>query len=64
MVLTDIFRRADKDDNGRLSVQEFENYFGDDYLSHDEMPELYKQIDADHSGFLDIDEVISTYPGF
>ncbi|XP_067410766.1 N-terminal EF-hand calcium-binding protein 3 [Emydura macquarii macquarii] len=45
----DIFRRADKNDDGKLSFEEFKNYFADGILSSEELWELFSGIDRRHS---------------
>ncbi|XP_008566421.1 PREDICTED: N-terminal EF-hand calcium-binding protein 3 [Galeopterus variegatus] len=41
-----VFRRADKNDDGKLSFEEFQNYFADGVLSPGELWELFSGIDA------------------
>uniref|UniRef100_A0A0G2JWW3 N-terminal EF-hand calcium-binding protein 3 n=1 Tax=Rattus norvegicus TaxID=10116 RepID=A0A0G2JWW3_RAT len=41
----DVFRRADKNDDGKLSFEEFQNYFADGVLSSAELRELFSGID-------------------
>ncbi|MEJ1278944.1 hypothetical protein NN561_009869 [Cricetulus griseus] len=42
----DVFRRADKNDDGKLSFEEFQNYFADGVLSSAELRELFSNIDG------------------
>ncbi|XP_021502895.1 N-terminal EF-hand calcium-binding protein 3 [Meriones unguiculatus] len=42
----DVFRRADKNDDGKLSFEEFQNYFADGVLSSVELRELFNGIDG------------------
>ncbi|KAM4841952.1 N-terminal EF-hand calcium-binding protein 3 [Thomomys bottae] len=42
----DVFRRADKNDDGKLSFEEFQNYFADGVLSTRELQELFSGIDG------------------
>ncbi|XP_007932759.1 N-terminal EF-hand calcium-binding protein 3 [Orycteropus afer afer] len=42
----DVFRRADKNDDGKLSFEEFQNYFADGVLSPGELRELFIGIDG------------------
>ncbi|CAO2578171.1 N-terminal EF-hand calcium-binding protein 3 [Lemmus lemmus] len=42
----DVFRRADKNDDGKLSFEEFQNYFADGVLSSVELRELFSGIDG------------------
>uniref|UniRef100_A0A672U7L4 N-terminal EF-hand calcium binding protein 3 n=1 Tax=Strigops habroptila TaxID=2489341 RepID=A0A672U7L4_STRHB len=48
-IFHDIFRRADKNDDGKLSFEEFKNYFADGILSSEELWELFSGIDRRHS---------------
>ncbi|KYO44616.1 hypothetical protein Y1Q_0004696 [Alligator mississippiensis] len=48
-IFHDIFRRADKNDDGKLSFEEFKNYFADGILSSEELWELFSGIDRHHS---------------
>ncbi|MBZ3883649.1 N-terminal EF-hand calcium-binding protein 3 [Sciurus carolinensis] len=41
-----VFRRADKNDDGKLSFEEFQNYFADGVLSPGELRELFSSIDG------------------
>ncbi|XP_072592196.1 N-terminal EF-hand calcium-binding protein 3 isoform X3 [Vulpes vulpes] len=45
-LLQDVFRRADKNDDGKLSFEEFQNYFADGILSPGELRELFSSIDG------------------
>uniref|UniRef100_A0A5F9DT44 N-terminal EF-hand calcium binding protein 3 n=1 Tax=Oryctolagus cuniculus TaxID=9986 RepID=A0A5F9DT44_RABIT len=42
----EVFRRADKNDDGKLSFEEFQNYFADGVLSAGELRELFSGIDG------------------
>ncbi|XP_063515210.1 N-terminal EF-hand calcium-binding protein 3 isoform X6 [Pongo pygmaeus] len=42
----DVFHRADKNDDGKLSFEEFQNYFADGVLSPGELQELFSGIDG------------------
>ncbi|XP_075383902.1 N-terminal EF-hand calcium-binding protein 3 [Tenrec ecaudatus] len=42
----DVFRRADKNDDGKLSFEEFQNYFADGVLSPGELRALFSSIDG------------------
>ncbi|XP_040049972.2 N-terminal EF-hand calcium-binding protein 1 [Gasterosteus aculeatus] len=53
----DIFRRADKNDDGKLSVEEFQSYFTDGILTDSQMQELYCSIDRQQTDNLDIDKL-------
>ncbi|XP_010626691.1 N-terminal EF-hand calcium-binding protein 3 isoform X2 [Fukomys damarensis] len=43
---TQVFRRADKNDDGKLSFEEFQNYFADGVLSPGELWELFSGIEG------------------
>ncbi|XP_005084703.1 N-terminal EF-hand calcium-binding protein 3 isoform X6 [Mesocricetus auratus] len=42
----DVFRRADKNDDGKLSFEEFQSYFADGVLSSVELRELFSGVDG------------------
>ncbi|KAL8179328.1 UNVERIFIED_CONTAM: hypothetical protein K2H54_063556 [Gekko kuhli] len=44
-----VFRRADKNDDGKLSFEEFKNCCADGILSSEELWELFSGIDRRHS---------------
>ncbi|XP_067856868.1 N-terminal EF-hand calcium-binding protein 1-like [Heptranchias perlo] len=56
-VFIDIFRRADKNDDGKLSFDEFKAYFADGILSTDELRELFHKIDKHRTDNLDTEEL-------
>ncbi|XP_021565276.1 N-terminal EF-hand calcium-binding protein 3 [Carlito syrichta] len=41
-----VFRRADKNDDGKLSFEEFQNYFADGVLSPGELRELFRGVEG------------------
>ncbi|WP_327252852.1 EF-hand domain-containing protein [Streptomyces sp. NBC_01244] len=51
---------ADKDDDGRISPEEFQKAQTafDTKLSHADTEALFARIDADHDGFLSVDELL------
>ncbi|XP_023664590.1 N-terminal EF-hand calcium-binding protein 1 isoform X1 [Paramormyrops kingsleyae] len=56
-IFQDIFRRADKNDDGKLSFEEFKKYFADGILSTEEMQELFYSIDRHQSNNLDTEKL-------
>ncbi|KAJ8400579.1 hypothetical protein AAFF_G00393480 [Aldrovandia affinis] len=56
-IFKDIFRRADKNDDGKLSFEEFKTYFADGILSTEELKELFYNIDRHQSNNLDTDKL-------
>ncbi|NWV45057.1 NECA3 protein, partial [Daphoenositta chrysoptera] len=60
-IFHDIFRRADKNDDGKLSFEEFKNYFADGILSSEELWELFSGIDRRHSDNVDTEKLCEVY---
>ncbi|XP_016408147.1 N-terminal EF-hand calcium-binding protein 1-like [Sinocyclocheilus rhinocerous] len=56
-IFHDIFRRADKNDDGKLSFEEFKAYFADGILTTDELRELFYSIDGRQTNNLDTDKL-------
>lgn len=56
-LFADIFSRADKNEDGGLTFQEFQDHFGDDILSATEMVQLFKVIDLNASHRIDLSEL-------
>ncbi|XP_062975978.1 N-terminal EF-hand calcium-binding protein 3 [Elgaria multicarinata webbii] len=56
-IFHDIFRRADKNDDGKLSFEEFKNCCADGILSSEELWELFTAIDRRHSGNLETEKL-------
>ncbi|XP_032323524.1 N-terminal EF-hand calcium-binding protein 1 isoform X3 [Camelus ferus] len=52
-----ILRRADKNDDGKLSFEEFKAYFADGILSGEELHELFHTIDTHNTNNLDTEEL-------
>ncbi|XP_049635267.1 N-terminal EF-hand calcium-binding protein 3 isoform X1 [Suncus etruscus] len=53
----DVFRRADKNDDGKLSFEEFQNYFADGVLSPRELQELFSGIDGQPTDNLETEKL-------
>ncbi|XP_018616135.1 N-terminal EF-hand calcium-binding protein 1-like [Scleropages formosus] len=56
-IFQDIFRRADKNDDGKLSFEEFKTYFADGILTTEELQELFYSIDRHQSNNLDTEKL-------
>ncbi|NXW41444.1 NECA3 protein, partial [Nyctiprogne leucopyga] len=63
-IFHDIFRRADKNDDGKLSFEEFKNYFADGILSSEELWELFSGIDRHHSDNVDTEKLCDYFSGY
>uniref|UniRef100_A0A8C5HZ52 N-terminal EF-hand calcium-binding protein 1-like n=1 Tax=Gouania willdenowi TaxID=441366 RepID=A0A8C5HZ52_GOUWI len=51
-IFHDIFRRADKNDDGKLSFEEFNAYFADGVLTTEELKELFHSIDEQQNKYV------------
>ncbi|KAJ1083376.1 hypothetical protein NDU88_003535 [Pleurodeles waltl] len=56
-VILDIFRRADKNDDGKLSLDEFQTFFSDGTLNEEELEKLFHTIDSDNTNNVDTKEL-------
>ncbi|XP_015418475.1 PREDICTED: N-terminal EF-hand calcium-binding protein 2 [Myotis davidii] len=53
----EIFRRADKNDDGKLSLEEFQLFFADGVLNETELEGLFHTIDSDNTNHVDTKEL-------
>ncbi|CAL8402856.1 unnamed protein product [Arctogadus glacialis] len=56
-IFHDIFRRADKNDDGKLTFEEFNTYFADSILTTEELQELFCSIDGRQNDNLDTEKL-------
>ncbi|XP_043946206.1 N-terminal EF-hand calcium-binding protein 3 [Protopterus annectens] len=63
-IFHDIFRRADKNDDGKLSFQEFKNYFADGILSSNQLLEMFTRADKSHRDNLDTEQLCEYFSHF
>ncbi|XP_022438778.1 N-terminal EF-hand calcium-binding protein 2 isoform X2 [Delphinapterus leucas] len=56
-VILDVFRRADKNDDGKLSLEEFQLFFADGVLNEKELEGLFHTIDSDNTNHVDTKEL-------
>eukprot|EP00039_Didymoeca_costata_P000660 m.46724 g.46724 ORF g.46724 m.46724 type:complete len:200 (-) comp10399_c0_seq1:2628-3227(-) len=62
-LLLDIFKRADKNDNGELSKEEFVEFFADDVASNEELLQLFKEIDSNKNDSISPEELAAHFDG-
>jgi len=56
-IFLDVFRRADKTDDGALSLDEFKAFFSDGILSNEDLEKLFHDIDTHNTNNLDTSEL-------
>ncbi|XP_062611379.1 N-terminal EF-hand calcium-binding protein 1-like [Saccostrea cucullata] len=56
-IFLDIFRRADKNDDGRISWEEFVQFFADGVIGKEEMEKLFNDIDTHNTNNIDTGEL-------
>ncbi|XP_073233528.1 N-terminal EF-hand calcium-binding protein 1-like isoform X2 [Porites lutea] len=56
-IFLDVFRRADKTDDGALSLEEFKAFFSDGILSSEDLEKLFHDIDTHKTNNLDTSEL-------
>ncbi|XP_070604131.1 N-terminal EF-hand calcium-binding protein 1 [Erythrolamprus reginae] len=60
-IFLDILRRADKNDDGKLSFDEFKAYFADGILSIEELHQLFQKIDIHNTDNLETEELFEYF---
>ncbi|XP_018410852.1 PREDICTED: N-terminal EF-hand calcium-binding protein 3 isoform X1 [Nanorana parkeri] len=56
-IFRDIFRRADKNDDGKLSFEEFQTYFSDGVLNQEELRKMFIRIDSQQTNNMDTERI-------
>ncbi|XP_028391753.1 N-terminal EF-hand calcium-binding protein 1-like [Dendronephthya gigantea] len=56
-IFQDVFRRADKNDDGALSMAEFKTFFNDGILSEKDLEKLFNDIDTHNTANIDTQEL-------
>ncbi|KAM4691281.1 N-terminal EF-hand calcium-binding protein 3 [Rhinophrynus dorsalis] len=56
-IFQDIFRRADKNDDGKLSFEEFQSYFTDGILNQEELRDMFSRIDNQKTNNMDTEQL-------
>lgn len=56
-IFLDVFRRADKKDNGQISWEEFVAFFADGVVGKEELEGLFKEIDTHNTNYIDPSEL-------
>ncbi|XP_032226476.1 N-terminal EF-hand calcium-binding protein 1 isoform X2 [Nematostella vectensis] len=56
-IFLDVFRRADKNDDGALSWEEFSSFFSDGILSTEDLKKLFAEIDTHNTSNIDTSEL-------
>ncbi|XP_076470651.1 N-terminal EF-hand calcium-binding protein 1-like isoform X2 [Babylonia areolata] len=60
-IFLDIFRRADKNDDGFISWEEFVAYFADGVMGKEELQTLFNEIDTHNTNNIDTEELCSYF---
>ncbi|XP_065914649.1 N-terminal EF-hand calcium-binding protein 1-like [Dysidea avara] len=60
-IVEDIFRRADKNDSGSLSLKEFQEFFSDGIMTSEELEELFHLIDTEKTNTLSPSELFAYF---
>mmetsp|Transcript_10953 Transcript_10953/g.44813 ORF Transcript_10953/g.44813 Transcript_10953/m.44813 type:complete len:529 (+) Transcript_10953:122-1708(+) len=60
-LFSDVFSRADKNDDGGLTFEEFRSYFDDGHVTDEELLALFNDVDADNNGNISLLELDSYF---
>ncbi|XP_077983309.1 N-terminal EF-hand calcium-binding protein 1-like [Glandiceps talaboti] len=60
-IFLDVFRRADKNDDNALSLEEFKSFFADGVLNVEELEKLFHDIDTHNSNNIDTGELCTYF---
>ncbi|XP_013412335.1 N-terminal EF-hand calcium-binding protein 1-like [Lingula anatina] len=60
-IFLDVFRRADKNDDGALSLEEFRAFFADGVITDEELGNLFRDIDTHKTNNLDTGELCTYF---
>ncbi|XP_072024669.1 N-terminal EF-hand calcium-binding protein 1-like [Amphiura filiformis] len=60
-IFLDVFRRADKNDDNCLSMDEFRSFFADGVLENKELDELFHEIDTHNTNNIDTGELCTYF---
>ncbi|GFN79207.1 N-terminal EF-hand calcium-binding protein 1 [Plakobranchus ocellatus] len=60
-IFLDVFRRADKNDDGFISWEEFVSYFADGVMGKEELQTLFDEIDSHNTNNIDTNELCTYF---
>jgi len=60
-LFADVFKRADLNDDGALTFEEFQNYFSDGIISEESLLELFNRIDLDSTGNISLPQLFTFF---
>jgi len=60
-LFADMFSRADQNDDGGLTFEEFKAFFGDNILTAEDLVQLFNNMDLSASGNIDLSELVEYF---